>query len=172
MNVWIVLGSISPDIPVFFFSFWYMWIVPKPQLMIWGSLYFREDWQIVFDLSHSIPIFLVLTGLAYYFSMPRLFTFSIASLLHAPPDFFLHREDAHAHFFPLSSYKFISPISYWDSRYFGHYFYIFEALVVLALSFPVFRYLKTWWGKILLILANFTLLGGPIFWFLMFSLFR
>jgi hypothetical protein len=33
----------------------------------------------------------------------------------------LHREDAHGHFFPLSSWRFMSPVSYWDVRHYGAY---------------------------------------------------
>jgi hypothetical protein len=169
LNSIIVSGSILPDIPIFFFTFWYRWMVPTPHRIIWKTLYFREDWQMLFNLFHSFPIFLILIGLAYYFSKPRLWIFFMASLLHFSEDFFVHQEDGHAHFFPLSSYKFISPISYWDPGSFGQYFYIFESLLLLVVSFPVFRYIKTGWGKVLLVLANASLWGGPVFWHFVFS---
>lgn len=169
LNEAIVLGSILPDLPMFFFFVWYVWIFPTSQLKIWGSLYFREDWQMLFNFFNSIPIFLVLAGLAYYFSKPRFFVFCVANLLHFAEDFFVHQEDGHAHFFPLSDYKFMSPISYWDSRSFGHYFSIFEAFLILVLSFYVFKYLKTWWGKTLLILVNVFSFGNHIFWYFIFS---
>jgi len=172
LNEVIVAGSIFPDVPMLFFFIWYTWVVPTSQRTIWGTLYFTEGWQTVFNLFHSVPIFLTLAGVAYWLSRPRLFIFCLAGLLHFMEDFFVHQEDGHAHFFPLSNYKFISPISYWDSRSFGNYFSIAEPLVILACSFYVFRYLKTWWGKTLLVLINGFSFSGHIFWYFVFTHFH
>jgi len=154
INTIIVFGSILPDIPMFFFFFWYTFVVPTAQQTIWRTLYFTEGWQTLFNLFNSIPIFLIIAGLAYYFSKTRLFIFALANLLHFVEDFFVHQEDAHAHFFPLSNYKFSSPISYWNSSGYGAYFSMIETIVILVLSIYLFKQIKTWWGKALLIGAN------------------
>jgi len=165
-NLIVVLGSILPDLPMFFFFLYYTFINKVPQMEIWHTLYFTESWQVVFNLFNSIPIFLVIALLAYKFSKTRLFVFCLANLLHFVGDFFVHQEDAHAHFFPLSNYKFMSPISYWDRSSGGTTFSIIEAMVILVISIYLFKHIKTWWGKALLIGANvFSLLhfSVPIF---------
>lgn len=146
-NAVILLGSLLPDLPIFFFFGWYTWIDPKRQDEIWRTLYFDPGWQILFNSFNSIPIFLAILIAAWSFGLTRMLLFSSASLLHFLEDFFIHMEDAHAHFFPLSDYKFISPVSYWDSNGFGYYVSIIEAALVLLVSFFLFRSLKTWWGK-------------------------
>ena len=37
-----------------------------------------------------------------------------AALVHLTLDFPLHNDDARAHFWPLTNWKFTSPVSYWD----------------------------------------------------------
>jgi len=51
----------------------------------------------------------------------------------------LHREDAHRHFFPFSDWRFTSPVSYWDPDHYGGYAAIGEVVLVLAVSFFLFR---------------------------------
>ena len=43
-----------------------------------------------------------------------------AALVHLALDFPLHNNDSRAHFWPLTNWKFISPVSYWDPKYYGH----------------------------------------------------
>ena len=51
--------------------------------------------------------------------------------LHSVGDFLLHHDDAHRHFFPFSEWRFQSPVSYWDPRYYGDVVSPIESLVVL-----------------------------------------
>jgi len=48
-----------------------------------------------------------------------LIAFAGAGLLHLALDFPLHNDDARAHFWPATDWRFISPVSYWDLRHFG-----------------------------------------------------
>jgi len=45
--------------------------------------------------------------------------FFLSMTLHVAGDLPLHREDAHAHFFPFTDWHYISPVSYWDPAHFG-----------------------------------------------------
>lgn len=172
LTPFIVTGAVLPDVPIMLFFFWYTWMVPTPQRVIWGTLYFSPGWQTVFDLFHSLPLFSLLALLAYLRSQDRVLAFSLAALLHFLEDFFLHQQDGHAHFFPLSDYKFISPVSYWDPRYFGHYASLLELGLTVTLSTLLFPHLKTWWGKSILVLANLSLLLNDHLWFWIFATFR
>jgi hypothetical protein len=53
-------------------------------------------------------------------------------LLHALGDAFLHREDGHRHLWPLSSWRFESPVSYWDPAHHGAVGAGLETLLIVA----------------------------------------
>jgi len=44
----------------------------------------------------------------------------------------VHHDDGHRHFFPLSDWRFESPVSYWDPAHYGHIFLWIELLLVAA----------------------------------------
>jgi hypothetical protein len=52
-------------------------------------------------------------------------------IIHILGDFALHHHDAHRHLFPFSDWRFRSPISYWDPRYFGQIVGPLEAIAVV-----------------------------------------
>ena len=52
--------------------------------------------------------------------------------VHCVTDLLVHREDAHAHFFPLSSWRFVSPVSYWDPRHYGAVVGLVELVLVFG----------------------------------------
>lgn len=160
----VVLGAILPDVPIFFFFGWYSFVDPKKQQEIWRTLYFDPGWQAFFNLFNSIPIFLALLFVAWKFKLTRLLFFSISCLLHVLEDFFIHMEDAHAHFYPFSNYKFMSPVSYWDTGGFGYYVSMIETTIVLVVSLLLFRHIVSWWGKGLILTANISLLGSHTLW--------
>ena len=55
--------------------------------------------------------------------------FEYAAALDLP----VHTDDAHRHLLPLSDWRFHSPVSYWDRRYHGAQFAIFELMLNLVL---------------------------------------
>ena len=52
--------------------------------------------------------------------------FFLSMGIHCVCDLLVHREDAHRHFFPLSDFRFVSPVSYWDPRHHGDVFAVLE----------------------------------------------
>lgn len=68
---------------------------------------------------------LVLLG-AYAARMPLLAALVISMLIHCLCDLPLHHDDGHRHFFPLSDFRFESPVSYWDPAHYGDWFLKFE----------------------------------------------
>ena len=64
-------------------------------------------------------------------------------LIHCGFDFFLHNDDAHHHFFPLSDFAFESPVSYWDAAHYGNIVAPIEVCATLAVSVYLFRRLQT-----------------------------
>jgi|TARA_Y100000310_G_scaffold328062_1_gene395482 hypothetical protein len=170
-NVLAVFGSILPDLPMFLFYFFYTTVIPTSNKIIFEELYFVEGWQAFFNVFNSIPIFLLLVGIAWIIKNKTLFVVALASLLHFVGDFFVHNIDAHAHFFPFSKWEFHSPISYWNPEYHGNYFGLFEALLVLGLTIPLWRGLKNKWWRIFLVVINVFNIFNLFMWPLIFKVF-
>ena len=128
---WIVSGALLPDLPMFAFFVWQRWVRGATQSEIWDVAYFEPGWQHLFDAFNSVPIFaaLGLIALAMRRSGPAWLCASV--LLHALGDAFLHREDGHRHLWPLSPWRFESPVSYWDPTHHGNLGAGFETVVVL-----------------------------------------
>ncbi len=144
-----LLGSIMPDLPLFALTFGY-WIVraSNPELVqegIFGptydALYFTNPfWVISHNFFHAPLIIAAIVGLGYYGLRhskawgSALFWFGLACGLHSAIDIPTHGEDGPLLLFPFDwQLRFYSPISYWDPRYYGAYFSIFEHLLVLGI---------------------------------------
>ncbi|WP_419938960.1 hypothetical protein [Candidatus Palauibacter sp.] len=157
----VALGAVAPDAPMLVFYLWERLVRGVSEGRIWSERYFDPGWQVVFDIPSSIPllvialcILLVLVGRrstagripsAGVAATPRTarltaWTLFVASMiLHALGDLPLHREDAHRHFFPVSDWRFTSPVSYWDPAHYGGYAAAGEVVLVLAVSVFLFR---------------------------------
>ena len=156
----VALGAVAPDAPMLVFYLWERLVRGVSEGRIWSERYFDPGWQVVFDIPSSIPllalalcILLVLVGRRSTGRLPasgvaatprpaRLTaaTLFVASMiLHALGDLPLHREDAHRHFFPVSDWRFTSPVSYWDPDHYGGYAAVGEVVLVLAVSVFLFR---------------------------------
>ncbi|MGK0209093.1 MAG: hypothetical protein ACI83O_000358 [Patescibacteria group bacterium] len=170
-NSLVVLGSILPDVPMFIFFIYYAFIVGAPQQQIWNELYFTPSWHVFFDLFNSIPIFLIICLLAYYYQKRGLLAFGLANLLHFAGDFFVHQIDGHAHFYPFTMWKFISPVSYWDPAHHGVLFSLFETALVIACSVYLFRFIKKRWSRVALVLVNVLNITNYLIWYVVFNVF-
>jgi hypothetical protein len=89
--------------------------------------------------------------------------FSLAALTHIAGDFPVHVKDAHRHFWPLSDWKFVSPVSYWNPEFHGNIFSIFEMLLGATLSILLFRRFKSWLVRVPLILLFAAYILVPLY---------
>lgn len=97
----------------------YQKIVGQAESRIWSELYFRPEWQAFFDVFNSVPICGALLLVTLAIRRHGWSVFFASMLLHAACDLPLHYDDAHRHFWPLTDWRFQSPVSYWDPRHFG-----------------------------------------------------
>jgi hypothetical protein len=142
----IALGAMVPDLPLVVFYAFEKLVMGSPEWLIWGLKYHLPGWQVVFDATHSLPLLgLALIALK---ALPRLAeetpgdfpgatragaTALVASMaLHALGDLALHHDDAHRHFWPLSDFRFASPVSYWDPRFHGQWVALAEVALVVV----------------------------------------
>ena len=165
---WAVFGSLLPDIPMFFFFVYATFIKGLPQGIIWQHAYYQHDWQVLFNVFNSIPIYLLLFGLFYYFKRTGPALFALGGLLHGLGDLFLHHDDGHAHFWPFSDWVFQSPVSYWDPAHYGYIAAPLETLLVLGLTIFLWRGRKLP-ARIALVLMNLLNLSGLIATFIFFG---
>lgn len=153
-NLPIFLGAILPDIPIFLFYGWAKLIARQSEKEIWSETYYKPFWQNIVAIFHSIPLALLGWLIADYFQWESFQILFISLVWHSLGDLPVHNDDAHRHFFPLSNYRFISPISYWDRQHYGAIASLIELLLVLLATIPVFQILHSAIGKTLLISIN------------------
>ncbi len=144
----VVAGSILPDASMFVFYFWEKVILKNPEKIIWSQSYYQPFWQTLSAISNSFPIFTVGLMISIYLRSPWGFLLFSSMLLHLLGDFPLHSEDAHRHFFPLSNWRFYSPISYWDPKHYGNIVSAIEFLTVIICCLILLFQYQSWEGKI------------------------
>ena len=187
----ILLGSFAPDAAIFalvLVSKFKDWSAQQ----LWSEIYFSEPMLTLTAVANSLPLYclvLFFCVLLYLIkdhdfvgasSVSRKFAsyksifagsalglFALAAIIHLLGDFPVHASDAHPHFWPLSDWRFQSPISYWDHRYHGHFFSVFEAALGVLMSILLFRRFKTIYVRILLALAITAYIVVPIYFSLL-----
>jgi len=127
----IICGALLPDAPMLLFYIWEK-IQGVPEHIIWSDLYYHPGWQGLFNTLHSFPLLTLACYVAWQTRMRTAAVFFGSMFCHSLFDFPVHHSDAHQHFFPLSDYRFISPISYWDPAYYGLWIGSMELIVVVA----------------------------------------
>lgn len=143
---WIAItgGALLPDVPMFGFYLFERLVVGHPERLIWSQLYFDPDWQRFFDLFNSLPLIAFGLAFAAYRRSGPAIAFFLSMTLHVAGDLPVHREDAHGHFYPLSDWRFESPVSYWDPEYHGLLFGGLELLGVIVGSWLLIRRGRPW----------------------------
>jgi len=115
LRLWIVVGAVLPDVPMFGFFLYEYFVCGETARRIFQDLYFEPSWQTVFDISHSIPLFLVLLALSWRRKSRTGLLFATSLLLHSLVDWPTHLEDAHAYFWPFWREPLRGVVSYWHS---------------------------------------------------------
>lgn len=151
----IALGALLPDLPMFGFYLYQRLFVGSPEHLIWSELYFTSHWQAFFDVFNSLPIIGLLALVAWRARSPWWLACLASMALHCVADLPLHREDAHAHFYPISSWHFVSPVSYWDPRHHGDVFLSIELLGMLLGAAVLWRREPAWrWLGVICVLIH------------------
>ena len=117
---------------MFFFYAFEKLVRRATEAEIWNERYFDSGWQVFFDIPNSLPILGALAFIAWAVRRSGWTFFFVSMILHALADLPLHQSDAHRHFFPLSEWRFASPVSYWDPAGHGALFTLLEIFLVLA----------------------------------------
>jgi hypothetical protein len=154
-NLAILIGAVLPDLPIFVFYFLMKFVYKLPSQQIWSQAYYQPLWQFLVSTFHSIPLALLGVLISHIAKWPVMKICFISMILHSLLDLPVHNNDAHRHFFPFSNYRFISPLSYWDVKHYGHIVAFGEILLVLGSTVYLFLKTKTSYvGTGLLVVIN------------------
>ena len=134
----VAAGAVLPDISMFFF-YGYQKALGSSEKEIWGPLYFEDSWQYSFDVFNSIPIAIVLWVIFYRLGIRWAQLLTASAALHMLCDLPVHHDDGHRHVLPISSWRFESPVSYWDPEHYGLIFATFELAFAIASLIYVIR---------------------------------
>jgi len=153
-----LLGSVLPDVPfgilTLAYGLHYVWVQGLPWEtvhILLHDLHFFTDpvWLVAHNFLHA-PFILLIMGLVGYLWRHRhwewgnrLIWFAAGAGLHTVVDIFTHHDDGPLVFFPFDwTYRFPSPVSYWDPNHFGDIVTPLER----GLSAVLLLYLLTkWW---------------------------
>ena len=138
----VTLGALLPDLPMFgFFAYERFWVRATGR-EIWSTLYFADHWQFCFDIFNSIPLAILLMAVCKAYGSRWGSLCAASALLHMLCDLPVHHDDAHRHFLPVSDWRFISPVSYWDFRHYGQVVVWIELALALGACVCVIRTTK------------------------------
>ena len=110
-------GGLLPDLSLYVLAGVSIFVLSIPADVVFDKLYFSDSWQLVFSIDNSFILWGIGLVLAVAFKRPVFIAMTCAALLHLICDFALHHDDARAHFWPISNWRFESPLSYWDSNH-------------------------------------------------------
>jgi len=164
-NWWVLAGALIPDIAIFLWAPWQRWGLGRDWGAIWDQHYFEAPMQTLIALFNSVPIYAALLALAWWQRSTRwgtlLLVFCLAALFHIALDMPVHGHDAYRHFWPLSDWRFYSPVSYWESDLHARYVSVIEAVIVIISAVILWRRFPMLWVKIAVsLIALLTLLGA------------
>lgn len=175
-------GGLTPDLPMFIIVAG-LRMTGYPVQEIFDRLYWEPWWQIANSIGHSFLLWGALTFGAFAVLSrrgsagfpramsptggiaPLVLAFSGSALLHSLIDFLVHRDDAHMQFWPLSDWRFRSPVSYWDANHYGNWFGLFEALLGIGMAVLLFRRYRSLRLRVALVLAIALYAAVPVFFF-------
>ena len=156
----LLVGSVLSDLPFILLTLagevYYRWfaVLPVPGSImeyLHFQLFFTDPlWIVSHNFFHSLIINAILISIGYYGFHHRqrwgaaLFWLALSLQLHTVIDIFTHTSDGPLFLFPLNwSYRFASPVSYWEAAYYGRLFTIFEyTLDLLLLVYFGWRWLR------------------------------
>lgn len=152
----IFIGSVIPDIAIYIWAPYQRFINGVSGAEMWDKLYFEPPMQNLIAYFNSVPIYVVLTAIGYAARAKLwgtlLMFFGIAALIHMATDLAVHGHDAYRHFWPLSDWRFYSPISYYEADLHGRWVSLVETFLAFICMAVLWKRFPAKWVKAVLVL--------------------
>ncbi len=164
-NVAALAGGFAPD--AFLIGLWgWSKLNGVPERSLWNEVYWSAPVQLGQAVSNSFPLFALMLALAGLLRSRVATIFAGAGLLHLATDFPVHGSDAHVHFWPISDWRFSSPISYWEPDRYGVIVGGLEGLLAIGLIILLWRRFSASWVRAALIIALAAYIVAPAYFIL------
>lgn len=157
-NVAVLIGSLIPDAAIFLWAPYQYLFNDVSGAEMWEKLYFEPPMQNLIAWFNSVPIYALLALIGF---MARgktwgklLLFFALAALIHMATDLPVHAADAYRHFWPLTDWRFYSPLSYWDVDHHSRWVSLFEIGLAFGCIALLWKRFKIRWSRILLGLVS------------------
>ncbi len=162
-----ILGALAPDLSLYLMTAWSVFVRGIDPEIVFSSHYYSYSWQQVFAVDNSFILWGIGLGIALGAKRPVYVAFFGAGLLHLAFDFPVHNHDARMHFWPLTDWVFISPLSYWDSQFHAGIVGRVELLLVFAAVVLLWRRFQHVPARVLIFIgAGLEILAtGAFSWF-------
>ena len=161
-------GALLPDLSLYVMAVTALYILAIPPGRVFNELYYSDAWQTVFAIDNSFLLWGALLGVALWRHVPWAIALTGAALVHVLLDFPLHHDDGRPHFWPLSSWVFESPISYWDRAHGAGWIAPLEACVAIIAAIVLWVRRVPLWAALLtglLLAAEFWIVRQWLFFF-------
>lgn len=132
-------GAIAPDLSLYLLVGWHIGVLGTPAEIVFSDLYYSSHWQSIFAIDNSVFVWGLILALALHRRWLWVKVFSASALLHLAFDLPLHAGDGRPHFWPVSDWVFNSPVSYWDSQFFGWLIGPFGLVAAAAITVALIR---------------------------------
>ena len=163
----VTAGAVLPDVPAIAFHAYYRLIRHWPEEMIQRTGVINP-WKTATMVLHAFPVWLVLLGVAAWRRWTLPTALAATLLLHAALDLPVHHGDALRQLWPISNYRFISPVSYWDPNFHAAWVRLVELSMLLGATWLLWRRYHSPWLRTALVITNAVmaaaLLTGRLFW--------
>lgn len=144
-----LLGGLAPDLSLYLLGGVALFVLQIPPERVFNELYFSDAWQTVFAIDNSVFVWGAVLALALWRGSPPWIAFAGAALLHLALDFPLHHDDGRPHFWPLTTWVFASPVSYWDMARGALWIAPLEGLIVAVAALTITRRYTDWRLRVL-----------------------
>jgi len=164
-NAAVLFGALVPDLSIFVLFGWAR-IQGIAQSDIWRKLYWQEPWQTLSAISNSFPISAAALVIAIALKSRLLAVLAGAMIVHLLMDFPVHADDAHKHFWPITDWRFHSPLSYWDPGHNSRFVMLAELAICIASMIVLWQRFSGWVVRSALGVALISLGIVPLFFWL------
>jgi hypothetical protein len=148
-----IIGSFMPDFSLYFAGIWAMQVQGRSPELFFGRDYFSDGLQSIFAIDNSFFVWGAVLAIALWLRRDILVAASASALMHIALDFPLHHDDGRAHFWPVSDWVFVSPVSYWDRDHYANIVGPLEMLLCLGLVVVLLRRFQGLGARALIALA-------------------